>query len=79
MLSFVSIGFIVDEVEGKWSIIQSDEIGMESVKWTVSNANVATVAAYLESLSAPVSKKKRPQGRSEEEIFAMCLEKQISG
>jgi hypothetical protein len=62
-------------VEGKWSVIQSDDGAMESEKWTVSNAHISTVTAFLESLSEP--KEKRAPLRSEKDIFAACLEKQI--
>lgn len=68
-------GYIVDEIEGRWSVIKSDG-GMESEKWTVSNAHIGTASDFQISLLVP-KQKPMPSRQSAEEIFMACLDKQL--
>jgi len=81
----------LDEMEGKWSVIQADD-GKTPDKYTVSNMHLAMVAALDKSLRPRRQynkTKKKPPSRgkrdmqvdhypSEEDLFLDCLEKQLA-
>jgi hypothetical protein len=87
-LNFISIilrdaskGYIVDEIDGTLSVIQSDDPNLEDVvKWTVSNLIISTVTELREEkqhASNPPETMVAPK-QSEEELFLACLKKEFT-
>jgi hypothetical protein len=71
---FFSKGFVIAEHDGRCSVIDVDEDFTRQI--TVKNSCIATLSAYLVR-NASTAKKKMNDGKTTDDIFAECLEKQL--
>jgi hypothetical protein len=79
----------VDEINGQYSVIQSDDPDAtnKTTTWTVSNMLISTVSEFLEEHQVPIPRLETVRKEtltavepklSERELFLSCLRKEIA-